>query len=79
MPNSTSSNGFVSSIHDPASPVKTKYIAQTDTEQFRRWFKGSKVVDEAGNAKVMYYGMVDAARENGDQFIVVPEEKLPEE
>lgn len=29
---------------------------QTDTPAFKRWFEGSKVVDENGNPQVMYHG-----------------------
>lgn len=30
--------------------------SQTDTPAFKRWFEGSKVVDESGNPQVMYHG-----------------------
>ena len=47
---------LIHSIHDTASPVNKQLMEQTDTQQFRRWFKGSKVVNEDGTPKVMYHG-----------------------
>ena len=50
------SDGFIHSIREDASPVKPVINGQTDTKQFKRWFKGSKVVDEDGKPKVLYHG-----------------------
>ena len=44
----------------PASEVnpeiKKSTRAQTDTEEFKRWFKGSKIINADGSPKVMYHG-----------------------
>lgn len=40
-------------------PQQAKFsvnASQTDTPAFKRWFEGSKVVDENGNPQVMYHG-----------------------
>ena len=29
---------------------------QTETPEFKKWFKGSKIVNEDGSPKVMYHG-----------------------
>lgn len=50
------SNGFNHSITDPNSPVKLRITNQTETRQFKNWFKGSKVVNADGTPKVMYHG-----------------------
>lgn len=49
-------DGFNHSITEEASPVKAKSLKQTDSSQFRHWFKGSKIVNEDGSPKVMYHG-----------------------
>ena len=41
-------DGFVHSISDPGSPVNIRIGNITDTLQFKKWFKGSKVVDNTG-------------------------------
>jgi hypothetical protein len=57
-------DGYVHSIHDNGSPVKSKFQSVTQTQQFKRWFgdwskhpeTASKVVNEEGTPKVVYYG-----------------------
>ncbi len=59
LPNSfMSMNGFVHSISENGSPVKSNFkkISQTETKQFKTWFGKSKVVDENGNPLVVYHG-----------------------
>ncbi len=51
-----SANGFVHSIDEAGSPVNKKFSNQTETQQFKRWFGKSKVVNEDGTPKVMYRG-----------------------
>lgn len=53
--NPRSRNGFVASIRDESSPVKPKFANVTETQQFKRWFKDSKVVNEDGTPKVVYH------------------------
>ena len=48
-------DGFIHSITDDDSPVKYKQIEQTETQQFKRWFNGSKVVDKNGEALEVYH------------------------
>ncbi len=56
-------DGFIHSIDEAGSPVKKKFVSQTDTQQFKRWFGKSKVVDEGGKPLVMYHG---TSAQNGD-------------
>lgn len=57
-------DGYVHSIHDNGSPVKSKFQNVTQSKQFKRWFGdwethpegASKVVNEDGTPKVMYHG-----------------------
>ena len=56
-------DGFVHSITEDASPVNYQFLKQTQTQQFRHWFKGSQIVNEDGNPKIMYHG---TREENGD-------------
>ena len=49
-------DGFINSILDSRSPVNAKPKEQIDTPQFKRWFKGSRVVDEDGLPLVVYHG-----------------------
>lgn len=55
--------GLIHSIFDAGSPVKRKYLEQTETMQFKHWFEGSQIVNEDGSPKVMYHG---TREENGD-------------
>ena len=55
--------GLIHSIFDAGSPVKRKYLEQTETRQFKHWFEGSQIVNEDGSPKVMYHG---TRKENGD-------------
>ena len=48
--------GLIHSIFDAGSPVKRKYLEQTETRQFKSWFEGSQIVNEDGNPKIMYHG-----------------------
>lgn len=48
--------GYMHSVADDASPVKGRVKSQTDTLQFRKWFKGSKIVNEDGTPILMYHG-----------------------
>ncbi len=65
MPKSSaiSANGFIHSIDEAGSPVKKKFSSVTETQQFKRWFGKSKIVDSDGNPLVMYHG---TRAENGD-------------
>ena len=48
--------GVIHSIREAPEFVNSKFMEQTDTVQFRKWFEGSKIVNEDGTAKVMYHG-----------------------
>ena len=50
----SSGGGFnvVHNIDDPGSPVKGLFKKQTDSLQFKRWFRDSKAVDENGEPLV---------------------------
>ena len=56
LPRSMPNDGYVHSIREVGSSVKERFESQTQTQQFRNWFKGSKVVNEDGSPKVMYHG-----------------------
>ncbi len=49
-------NGTIHRITDPGSPVKMRIKDQTETSQFKRWFKDSKIVNADGSPKIMYHG-----------------------
>ena len=48
--------GLIHSIFDAGGSVKLKSMEQTETRQFKRWFKDSKVVDEDGKPLIVYHG-----------------------
>jgi len=45
----------------PAFALPLRRREQTDTPEFKAWFKGSKVADEHGNPLVMYHGTGSAS------------------
>lgn len=49
-------NGIVHRLTDNNSPVKIQIHNQTELNQFRRWFKNSKVVNDDGTPKIVYHG-----------------------
>ena len=49
-------SGVIHNINDPNSPVKGFFKKQTETLQFQRWFKNSKVVDADGKPLIVYHG-----------------------
>ena len=57
-------DGFITSINDPGSPVKSRFSDVTETQQFKRWFgdwqnhpeNASKVVNDDGTPKIVYHG-----------------------
>lgn len=49
-------DGFIHSIRDKGSKVKWKFNNVTETQQFKRWFGKSKIVNADGTPKVMYHG-----------------------
>lgn len=63
FPSVSEKTGLIHSIFDAGSLVKRKYLERTETRQFKRWFKDSKVVDENGAPLTMYHG---TRAENGD-------------
>lgn len=48
--------GLIHSIFDAGGSVKQKSMEQTETRQFKRWFKDSRVVDEDGKPLIVYHG-----------------------
>ncbi len=64
LPNHLPQDGFVHSIHDKGSTVKTKYENVTESQNFINWFgnwkknprRASKVVNADGTPKVVYHG-----------------------
>ena len=60
----THNGGFIHSLTDPGSPVKSVISNVTQSQQFKRWFgdwqnnpqAASKVVNNDGTPKVMYHG-----------------------
>lgn len=64
LPGSLPRDGFVHSITDIGSKVKSKFANVTETQQFKRWFgdwknnpkKASKVVNDDGTPMIVYHG-----------------------
>lgn len=48
--------GVIHSIRDSEEFVNSKFMGQTDSVQFKRWFSGSKIVNDDGTPKIMYHG-----------------------
>jgi hypothetical protein len=48
--------GLLDEAMQPEGEVLNQRIDQTETPEFKRWFAGSKVVDEDGNPRVVYHG-----------------------
>lgn len=46
----------IHNIHDPITNVNIKKINQTDTRQFGRWFRASKIRNKDNTAMVVYHG-----------------------
>jgi hypothetical protein len=55
LPGSAAQDGLIHSIFDAGSPVNRKYVEQTETRQFKRWFGNSKVVDRKGAPRKLYH------------------------
>ena len=56
FPSISEKTGLIHSIFDAGGSVKQKSMEQTETRQFKRWFKNSKVVDEDGKPLIVYHG-----------------------
>ena len=69
FPGGAIQDGLIHSIYDAGSTVNRKYLEQTETKQFKRWFGDSKVVDADGKPLVVYHA-TDA------DFTVFDREKL---
>ncbi len=61
FPGAAVQDGLIHSIYDAGSSVNKNFVEQTETQQFNRWFKGSKVVNEDGTPKVVYHGSLQNA------------------
>ena len=55
FPGVTMQDGLIPSILNNDSPVNRKFVEQTETTQFKRWFGKSKVVDRDGEPLVVYH------------------------
>ena len=62
LPRGSNAADLVHSIADPGSPVKGALIEQTETRQFKEWFKKSTTVDKAGKPLVLYHETDNAKR-----------------
>lgn len=56
FPRSAVQDGLRHTIYDNGANVNRKFLKQTETRQFRRWFGKSKVVDADGNPMTVYHG-----------------------
>ena len=57
LPSSAQSSEVVHKITDAGSPVNTKgMVEQTESRQFKKWFRNSKVVNRTGEPQVVYHG-----------------------
>ena len=71
FPGGSMQDGLIHSILKNDSPVNRKFMDQTETKQFKRWFGKSKVVDRDGEPLVVYHA-TDA------DFTVFDRERLGE-
>ena len=71
FPGVTMQDGLIHSILKNDSPVNRKFVEQTETKQFKRWFGDSKVVDRDGEPLVVYHA-TDA------EFTVFDRERMGE-
>ena len=55
LPSSLPWEGFVNSIRNNSSNVKTKFNDVTESLQFKRWFGNSKAVNNDGSPKILYH------------------------
>lgn len=55
FPGTAAQDGLIHSIFDAGSPVNRKYVEQTETRQFKRWFGDSKVVNADGTPMKVYH------------------------
>ncbi len=51
----TRDGGFIHSLTETASPVKLKIKDVTESQQFKRWFAKSKVINSDGTPKIVYH------------------------
>lgn len=56
FPRSAVQDGLRHTIYDNGANVNRKFLKQTETRQFKRWFGKSKVVDADGNPMTVYHG-----------------------
>ena len=56
FPGSAVQDGLIHSIFDVGSPVNKNYMEQTDTRQFKEWFRGSKAKNKDGTPMIFYHG-----------------------
>ena len=56
LPGGLPQDGYIHSISDKNSNVNKRLSSQTETQQFKRWFGKSKVVDENGKPLIVYHG-----------------------
>ena len=53
----TRNGGFIHSLTEANSPVKLKIKDATESQQFKRWFGKSKIVNADGTPRVVYHQM----------------------
>ena len=49
-------NGLIHTLNELSEDVKPLYQKQTETKNFKDWFKNSVIVNEDGTPKIMYHG-----------------------
>ena len=55
FPGGSMQDGLIHSIFDAGSPVNRKFVEQTETKQFKNWFRDSKVLDRDGEPLLVYH------------------------
>ena len=55
LPNGLLRDGFIHSMTESASPVNTKFESQTQTQQFKRWFRKSMIINADGTPMILYH------------------------
>ena len=55
LPNHLPKDGFIHSIRENGSNINPKFENVTQTQQFKRWFGNSLVVNKDGTPKIVYH------------------------
>lgn len=66
LPGGLPQDGFVHSIREKGANINTKFENVTQSQQFKRWFGKSKIVNKDGTPLIMYHG---TSTKNGEFYV----------